>query len=393
MKTPLILTLLCTAPLLQSCESTPPKQAWTMKPVMQVRHSNESPSAYYQLGRYYQGQNRLDKAVSAFRKALELDSQYAEAHNALGALYATQGKFDLAIAEFQAALVSSPNTAHFHNNLGYAYYLQGRYAEAAPVFDKAAALNPGDARISNNLGLTLAKLGQPRQAREAFMLAAARSAEASAPTPGPDTTGETATARTAPLSLPKDQGVIAPAISTPLARAPLPTAKPLAAPAEAPRTAPKPDMTLVQSSPNRYELRHNVDEPATVLALQEAISAPRLRLKARFEVANGNGVTGMAKRVGRVLADKGFPSARLTNQKPFRQPVTLVEYRKGFASEAERLSASLPAKPMIKERNSLRSSTDIRLVLGKDVAYNVALVTPEQESLRLALNVASKPQN
>ena len=356
-----------------------------MQPVMRVHHSNESPSAYYQLGRYYQGQNRLDKAIPAFQKALALDSQYAEAHNALGALYAAQEKFDLAIAEFQQALAAAPNTAHFQNNLGYTYYLQGRYAEAASTFEKAVELNPGNAKIANNLGLTLAKLGQPRQAQQAFMLAAARSADASAPSPGPDTSAEIATASAAPLSLPKDRGAITPAIASPLARAPLPMAKPLAAPAEAVRPAQKPDMTLVQSSPDRYELLRTTVEPATVLALQEATSAPLPRLRANFEVANGNGVTGMAKRVSRALAGKGFPSARLTNQKPFVQPVTMVEYRQGFASEAERLSASLPARPIVKERNNLRDSTDVRLVLGRDVAYNVALVTPDQEGIRLAL--------
>lgn len=381
----LIVPLLCSAPLLQSCESTPPKQAWEMQPVMRVRHSNESPAAYYQLGRYYQGQNRPDKAIPAFQQALALDSHYAEAHNALGALHAAQGNYDLAITEFQHALTASPDTAHFHNNLGYAYYLQGRYAEAATTFEKAATLNPGDAKIANNLGLTLARLGQPRQAQQAF-IAAARSADASAPSPGPDTSAETATASAAPLSLPKDRGVITPAITSPLARAPLPIAKPLVAPAEATRAAQKPDMTLVQSSPNRYELRRTTNEPATVLALQEATSAPLPRMRAHFEVANGNGITGMAKRVSRALTGKGFPNARLTNQKPFLQPVTLVEYRKGFASEAERLSASLPVKPVIKEKNSLRGSTDIRLVLGKDVMHNVALVTPDQQGTRLALN-------
>ncbi|MBI3144242.1 MAG: tetratricopeptide repeat protein [Pseudogulbenkiania sp.] len=380
----LIVPLLCSAPLLQSCESTPPKQAWEMQPVMRVRHSNESPAGYYQLGRYYQGQNRPDKAIPAFQKALALDSHYAEAHNALGALHATQGNYDLAITEFQQALAASPDTAHFHNNLGYAYYLQGRYAEAASTFEKAAALNPGDAKITNNLGLTLARLGQPRQAQQAFMLAAAaRSADASAP----PTVTETAIASTTPLSLPKDRGTITPAEAIPLARAPLPTATPLTTPAEAVRATQKPDMELVKSSPNQYELRHRVAAPAAVLALQEAATVPGATTRARphFEVANGNGITGMAKRVSRVLVSQGFPNARLTNQKPFQQPVTLVEYRQGFAHEAERLSASLPVKPAIKEKNSLRGSTDIRLVLGKDVMHNVALVTPHQEGIQLAL--------
>ena len=36
--------------------------------------------------------------------------------------------------------------------------------------------------------------------------------------------------------------------------------------------------------------------------------------------------TGMARRVNQALLAQGYPAARLTNSKPFRQPVTVVEY-------------------------------------------------------------------
>jgi Tfp pilus assembly protein PilF len=384
-----VLPLLCIVPLLQSCESTPPKQAWTMQPVLRVHNSDESPSGYYQLGRYYQGQNRLDKAIPAFQKALTLDSHYAEAHNALGALYAAQGNYDLAIAEFQSALAAAPTTAHFQNNLGYAYYLQGRYTEAATIFEKAATLNPADAKIANNLGLTLAKLGQPRQAQQAFMLAATPHAASGLAAPGSTTDAVTKTLESSamPLSLPKDQGAITPAVTAPLDSAPPPITPPLGTTTETDRATEQLAMELVKSSPNRYELRRKEDTTAAALTLQPAAKAPLPNALPHFEVANGNGITGMARRVSHALVNRGFPSARLTNQKPFQQSVTLVEYRQGFATEAKQLSASLPAKPMIKEKNDLRGSTDIRLVLGKDVMYNVALVTPAQneDAIRLAL--------
>ncbi|SMF10804.1 Tetratricopeptide repeat-containing protein [Pseudogulbenkiania subflava DSM 22618] len=372
----LTLPLLCLVPLLQSCESTPPKQAWEMQPLMRVSNSNDSPAAYYQLGRYYQGQNRTDKAIPAFQKALALDSQYAEAHNALGALYAAQGRYDMAIAEFQNALATSPSSPHFLNNLGYTFYLQGRYAEAAAIYEKAVALNPSDLKIVNNRNLTMAKLGGREQTKPATLLAGTPQA---AQAPAAETSVGAATEKVVD---PKQQENVV-AVATPLPSAPPPTSSPVpfttAEGHSVQKTAIEPPGT------DRHASQQEKNAPAAVLALKETTQATMTHPLPRFEVSNGNGVTGMAKRVGYVLANQGFAKARLTNQKPFQQSVTLVEYRQGFAPEAERLSASLPVKPMIKEKNDLRTSTDIRLVLGKDVMRNVALVTPRQQPTRLAL--------
>lgn len=363
------LPLLCLAPFLQSCESTPPKQAWEMQPLMRVSNSNDSPAAYYQLGRYYQGQSRADKAIPAFQKALALDSQYAEAHNALGALYAAQRRYDMAIAEFQKALTTSPGSPHFLNNLGYTFYLQGRYAEAAAIYEKAVALNPSDLKIVNNRNLTLSKLEGREQAKPATLLAGMPQA---APSP---TAMEKATDQRR-----QDTTV---AVATPLASAPPPTSSPV--PYTAEEGHPVQKTAIDPPSTDRHEPQQEKNAPAAMLTWKETTKAAMTHPVPRVEVSNGNGVTGMAKRVGYALANQGFAKARLTNQKPFQQSVTLVEYRQGFAPEAERLSASLPVKPMIKEKNDLRTSTDIRLVLGKDVKRNVALVTPRRQPIRFAL--------
>ena len=39
----------------------------------------------------------------------------------------------------------------------------------------------------------------------------------------------------------------------------------------------------------------------------------------------------MARRLGEQLAAAGLPKARLTNQKPFQQIVTEIQYRNGYA--------------------------------------------------------------
>lgn len=382
--TPLLLSLLCCVPLLQSCESVPPKQAWGFQPLLKVRHANESPAAYYQLGRYYQGQNRSDLAIPAFQQALALDKHYAEAHNALGSLYAGQRQYELAITEFQLALAAAPDTAHFYNNLGYAYYLQGRPVEAAAALEKAASLKPGDAKITTNLNLALAQKAKTELVQQAFAPATATppastaSNVAAPPVAQPVTETTVAAPVLAPASPPVAVEPTAPAPSPSQPATPPLVAEPapVIAPSQLPQLAPAESQKMIEPA-----------APTMLAAVPPELpkTAPPSARAALYEVSNGNGITGMARRVNQALLAQGYPAARLTNSKPFRQPVTVVEYRPGYAGVAARLSASLPLKPAITEKAGLRQSTDVRLVLGRDVMTHLALVTPRQRETQLAL--------
>jgi hypothetical protein len=90
------------------------------------------------------------------------------------------------------------------------------------------------------------------------------------------------------------------------------------------------------------------------------------------EVANGNGVRGMAARVARYFSGKGIRQARLTNQRPFAEHRTRIEYRPGNASEAARINRLLPTAAPQVASNSLRPGIRVRLVLGHDLGRDVA---------------------
>ncbi len=141
--------------------------------MLRVRDAAGSARDFYQLGRYYQGQNRFAQAADAYRKALEYHKDDIEARNALATTYSAQGKLDEAIAEFEAILKVKPELAHLHNNLGYAYYLQGNVGNAVAAFETAMALEPGNPRTYNNLGLAYRKMGDSEKSRLAFARAAA----------------------------------------------------------------------------------------------------------------------------------------------------------------------------------------------------------------------------
>ena len=92
----------------------------------------------------------------------------------------------------------------------------------------------------------------------------------------------------------------------------------------------------------------------------------------RLEVSNGNGVAGMAARVGRWLAAEGLRNARLTNQRPFVQATTLVEYRSGHELNAQRVARSLPITAATAAAPSPGLTSDVRVLLGRDWALAAA---------------------
>ena len=90
------------------------------------------------------------------------------------------------------------------------------------------------------------------------------------------------------------------------------------------------------------------------------------RQASRLEVTNGNGVAGMARLVGRWLATQGLDNVRLTNQRPFAQQTTLIQYRSGHEEEARRVARSLPAGAKALTGPPKGSGRHLRVVLGRD---------------------------
>ena len=109
--------------------------------------------------------------------------------------------------------------------------------------------------------------------------------------------------------------------------------------------------------------------------------------KFRMEIANGNGVPGLARRIGATMASKGFVPSHLTNQKPYRQLETIIRYRDGFQDEALRISQQFSKPTRLVGNANLRNTVDVQLVLGKDVISNVALFRSNLVPVKLAKKV------
>src|SRR6185437_9689777 len=115
----------------------------------------------------------VSEAVGAFRQAVEIDPDYAQAWAALAeaqALLPAYGPTALKVANAdslesaQRALALNPGTALAHVAQGMVYTNQRRWADADAAFRRALALVPGDAEALNQYAQFLDAVGQLRPA-------------------------------------------------------------------------------------------------------------------------------------------------------------------------------------------------------------------------------------
>lgn len=338
MKARLTLKALTASLLLASCAQTQTRQDVVyIQPLQDVRHSYEQAKAQYELGRYFHGQLRYRLAIEAYRRALTLDPRLVDAMNAMGAAYAESGRFALAREQFEAALKLDPHSVSTYNNLGFVNYLAGDYPAAADAYKQALRLDARHEKARHNLVQVMERMGRGDQI--------ARS-EA-------------------------QQAVAAPSRATVVPEAPA-------------------RRTWVEVSPSVYEMHARggaggMTAPVAV-STPPAAAQPAAAFEAvrGLEVSNGNGVRGMAAKVARYLSEQGVARARLTNQKPFVERVTRIEYRPGSAGEAAKINRLLPVVASQVASNDLRRGVDVRLVLGHDLGLDVALWTAQPAPQRVA---------
>ena len=102
----------------------------------------------------------IDEAEAHYRRAIEIDPNYAEAHNNLGLLLDDRGRRAEAAEQFRKALEINPQYVQAHNNLGVLLMNQGMMADAIVQFRAAVALDPKFDLAHGNLGRALSHQGQ-----------------------------------------------------------------------------------------------------------------------------------------------------------------------------------------------------------------------------------------
>ena len=82
---------------------------------------------YFKKGEQLQEREMYKEAAMEYEKALQIDSQYAEAWSNLGYTLRKQGKFDGAVNAYKKAIKLDPYLAEAHEYLGEAYAEMGKF--------------------------------------------------------------------------------------------------------------------------------------------------------------------------------------------------------------------------------------------------------------------------
>lgn len=400
------------------CASLEPNvaKAWKIEPVLNVAHALQSSQAYYTMGRYHDGSQAWDKSVDAYRKAIAVDAQNIEAYNALGVALARSGRLADAETTLRQAVALDPARAHLQSNLGYVLLLAGKPADAVGVLRAAVRQDVNNAAAQANLRDAVA---QANAVQGATPEPTAQPVVADAAAPG----NAKADVLPAASPVPQDTRLAALEVSVPMpittvmVPAPVAGAISVASPLQV-ASVPAPLTDMAQTSPTPAEnaaqvaavrvirvisqptmgslestgevanrplvrqtlVRHVEPELPVVLAQEQAI---------RLEVSNGNGVTGMAARVGKWLGEQGIKTATLTNLRPYVQQTTTVQYRSGQEEAAQRVARSLPAPAEAAPAPTRGLRSDVRVVLGRDwvtagACTDAAACRPESAVVALA---------
>ena len=142
----------------------------------QVLKGNPEPylkaEVHYRLGSVYMIQERDGAAIGAFRSAVNLRPDFAEARNNLGVLYHKARDYENAIVHFTEAIGTFPKFKEAHLNLGNAYKGQKSWSSAEKAFLDATRIATDFAPAYFNLGvLYLDAQFDGRDRKEQYQLA------------------------------------------------------------------------------------------------------------------------------------------------------------------------------------------------------------------------------
>src|SRR5205823_727326 len=86
----------------------------------------------------------IDRLLATSAKALELDSNLAEAHASRGVAFSVARRMDEAQAEFETAIALDPNSFEAHFFYGRFSFQEGHVERAASLYERAAEIKPSD---------------------------------------------------------------------------------------------------------------------------------------------------------------------------------------------------------------------------------------------------------
>jgi tetratricopeptide (TPR) repeat protein len=122
---------------------------------------NPAANEVFQQGVNLAKQQNMEGAEAAFRRAIQMDPNFAEAYANLGSILANQNKLAESLPNFENAIRLKPNSPEFHYMLGQVLYAQNKMADAVESVKKARDLfrKQGKTQEANTLEQVLKDMG------------------------------------------------------------------------------------------------------------------------------------------------------------------------------------------------------------------------------------------
>ncbi len=123
---------------------------------------------YVRMAKIYGRHGNVDAAISAFEKAVEMNSSDLDTQNKLAVAYLMSGRIDQAERTLKAILALNEADAQAHNSLGWIALKKHNSETALQEFDRALRLNPDLMEAYINLGMLYKERGDYARARTCF---------------------------------------------------------------------------------------------------------------------------------------------------------------------------------------------------------------------------------
>lgn len=131
MKPGKLIVCVIVAQLLAACASSPEQKT-------EQKNASAAANANTQMGVEYLREGNYEQSRVKLEKALELEPDYAPAHDAIAVLYEKVGENSLAEKHYKRSLKLKPDSARAHNNYGQFLCFRDRHEEATKQFLKSA---------------------------------------------------------------------------------------------------------------------------------------------------------------------------------------------------------------------------------------------------------------
>ena len=120
------------------------RQALKVDPNYQRAHEllSEIKETYYGRGWTFFDEEQYDKAIEAFKNAINIEKRFKEVHCHLGVIYIKRKEYTAAIKSLKQAISIDQHFKEAHFNLSLAYLRLGRFEEARSAANAALRIDP-----------------------------------------------------------------------------------------------------------------------------------------------------------------------------------------------------------------------------------------------------------